>query len=315
MNFTPLPIAAAIALVAASSLADAATLRPSVVVEDSVVRLGDIFDDVGPHADRAVLNAPAPGRRLTLDARWLSEAARAYRIAWRPLSRFDRVVIERAGKIIGGSEIVDQLRPELEREGMPRHAHVELANRSFSIHLPLDAPSSLEVRNVSYEPDTGRFNALVLVGGSHDGAQRATLVGRAYRALPVAVLRRSVAPGTVIRKEDVEIVYRREDQVARDAVSDPNRLVGTTPRSRLRIGEPLRETDTQPPVLVERNAQVIIKLTHGGMMLTARGRAEEDGARGDVIRVKNLQSGKVIEASVESADIVAVDLAPRLALN
>jgi flagella basal body P-ring formation protein FlgA len=307
--------AATLALAGASVAADAATLRSNVIIEGDVIRLGDIFDDAGPYADRPVLNAPAPGRRATLTINWLMEAARVYRVEWRPLSRFDRVVIERAGKTVTGAEIVEYLRVELEREGMPKNAHVELANRSFALHLPLDTPTTVDIRNVSYETETGRFNALVSVGGEHTGAQRALLVGRAFRASPVAVLRRSIGPGEIIRKDDVEIVYRRDDQVARDVVTDAARLVGTTPRGRLRAGEPVRESETRPPLLVARNSQVIIRLAHGPMTLTAQGRAEEDGARGDVIRVKNLQSGKTIEATVQSPDVVAVTLAPRVALN
>lgn len=302
-------------LVGTSARVDAAALRSTVIVESDIVRLGDIFEDAGPYADRAVLNAPAPGRRATLNVQWLMEAARAYRVDWRPLSRFDRVVIERAGKTISAGEIIERLRPELEREGMPKNAHVEFANRALAVHLPLDTPTSVEVRNVGYEAESGRFNALISVGGDHAGAQRLVVTGRAFRAAPIAVLRRSIAPGEMIRKEDVEIVYRREDQVSRDIVSDANRLVGTTPRTRLRAGDPIRENETRPPILVARNAQVIIRLMHGPMTLTAQGRAEEDGARGDVIRVKNLQSGKVIEATVQSPDVVAVSLGPRVALN
>src|SRR5690606_27709006 len=156
-----------------------------VVVEDDVVRLGDIFEDAGQYSDRAVLNAPAPGRKLTLDARWLAEAARVYRVSWQPLSRFDRVVVERAGKTSGGSDVIEQLRPELEREGMPRNAEIEFSNRNFAIHLPLDVPTGMEVRNASYDAESGRFSALLQIGGDHPDAQRAMVTGRAYRAAPV----------------------------------------------------------------------------------------------------------------------------------
>lgn len=312
---SPLRLLATVAVALTCATADAASLRSTVIVEGDVVRLGDIFDDAGPYADRAVLNAPAPGRRLTLDAHWLSEAARAYKIAWRPLSRFDRAIVERAGKTITATDILEQLRPELERDGMPRNSHLELANRSFTLHVPLDMPTSIEVRNATFEADSGRFQALVVAGGDHAAAQRLMIAGRAYRAAPVAVLRRTISTGEIIRKEDVEIVYRREDQIGRDVISDASRLIGMTPRSRLRAGDPIRENDAKAPVVVARNSQVIIRLAHGAMTLTAQGRAEEDGARGDVIRVKNLQSGKIIEATVQSPDVVAVNLGPRVAVN
>ncbi len=309
-TFLAVPLTAV--LIAGS--ASAAALRSSIIVEGDVVRLGDIFEDAGAHADRAVLNAPAPGRRVTLDVNWLAEAARVYKVSWRPMSRFDRAVVERAGKIISTADILARLRPELVAEGMAKNSHVELANRNFEISIALDTPATIDVRNVSYEAANGRFNALLVIGGESSG-QRVMVSGRTFAATPLPVLRRAMSPGEVIRKDDIEIIYRREDQVSRDVVTDPARLIGTTPRSRLRVGEPLRENDTRMPVLVTRASNVIIRLTHGAMTLSAQGKAEEEGARGDVIRVRNLQSNKMIEATVVGPDTVAVNIGPRVAVN
>mgnify|MGYP003344921732 CR=1 FL=1 len=302
------------ALVLAGAAADAAALRTTVIVESDAVKLGDIFDDAGFYADRTVVNAPAPGKRLTLDVNFLAEAARLYRVDWRPTSRFDRVVVERAGKTIGAQEIIQRLRGDLAAEGMPKNAQIELANRNFELNIPLHMSTDMDVRNVNYDAASGRFNALVLVGGGSN-PQRIMLTGRTFTTSPVPVLRRAMSPGEIIRKDDLEIVYRREDQVARDAVTDPLRLIGTTPRSRLRSGEPLRESETRTPLMVSRNAQVLIRLVHGPMTLTAQGKAEDEGARGDVIRVRNLQSNKTIEATITGPDTVAVNLGPRMTVN
>lgn len=307
-TFVAVPLAVLIA-----GSASAASLRNTIIVESDVVRLGDIFEDAGVHADRAVLNAPAPGRRVTLDINWLAEAARVYKVAWRPMSRFDRAVVERAGKTISTADILSSLRPALQAEGMPKSSHVELSNRNFEINIALDTPATVEVRNVSFEASTGRFNALIVVGGDSGSAHRAMITGRTYAATPLPVLRRAMSPGEIIRKDDIEIIYRREDQVGRDIVTDPAKLIGTSPRSRLRVGEPLRESDTRLPVLVTRSSNVIIKLSHGAMTLTAQGKAEDEGARGDVVRVRNLQSNKVIEATVVGPDTVAVNIGPRAA--
>ncbi len=309
-----LTLLATSALAISIATADASTLRYSVIVEGDSVRLGDIFDDAGVYADRIVVNAPAPGRRLTLDVNFLAEAARLYRVNWRPTSRFDRVVVERAGKTIPAAEIIQRLRGDLVAEGMPKNAQIELTNRNFEIHVPLHMSTELDVRNVSYEAASGRFNALIMVGGEQS-PQRLMLTGRTYSTAPVPVLRRAISPGEIIRKDDIEIIHRREDQVARDAVTDPQRLIGTTPRTRLRAGEPVRDSETRLPVMVARNAQVVIRLVHGPMTLTAQGRAEDEGGRGDVIRVRNLQSNKTFEATVTGPDAVAVNLGPRLAVN
>lgn len=305
----------AAAAFAAPATVDAATLRPQATVDDSLVRLGDLFDDLGIGADIAIAHAPAPGRRITFDTATLMEIARAYRISWRPQSRFDRVVVERSGRIIQKQEIVTHLADALKADGMRRDSEIEIIGRGIEIAVPVDAPASIEIRNLSYDRQSGRFTALVMAGGSGAAAQRLAVSGKVHDTAAVPVLRRAVSPGEVIRKDDVEIVRIREDRAGRDIIADPQRLIGTTPRFRLRAHEPVRDSDTRPPIVVARNSTVTIMLRTGSMTLTAQGRASEDGAKGDTIRIVNLQSKKTIEAVVSGPDQVTIYPGNHVAVN
>ncbi|HEX2114008.1 MAG TPA: flagellar basal body P-ring formation chaperone FlgA [Alphaproteobacteria bacterium] len=307
-------LALALAMGAAFPTADAATLRALTTVEDGLVRLGDLFDDLGTGADIAVAHAPAPGRRLTFDAAALMQIAQTYRISWRPQSRFDRVIVERAGRLIQKTEISARLAEALQAEGVRRDVEVELFGRNVELAVPNDASDAIDVRNLSFDRQTGRFSAIVSAG-SETAAYRLAVSGRVHHTSPVPVLRRAMGPGDVIRKDDIEIILLREDRIGRDVVTDAGKLVGMTPRQRLRVGEPIRENDTRPPVLVARNSTVTIVLQTGHLTLTAQGRAIEDGAKGDTIRVTNLQSKKTIEAVVAGPDFVTVENGLHRAVN
>jgi flagella basal body P-ring formation protein FlgA len=307
-------LAFAIAVGAALPPADAATLRALSTVEDGLVRLGDLFDDLGTGGDIAVAYAPAPGRRLTFDAAALIEIARNYRISWRPQSRFDRVIVERAGRLIPKSEIATRLIEALKAEGVRRDVDVELYGRTIELAVPNDAAAALDVRNLSFDRQTGRFSAIVAAGGD-SSAYRLAVSGRVHETSPVPVLRRAMGPGDVIRKDDIETLRLREDRIGRDVVTDASKLVGMTPRQRLRVGEPIRDNDTRPPVLVSRNSTVTIVLQTGSLTLTAQGRAIEDGAKGETIRVTNMQSKKTIEAIVAGPDFVTVQNGLHKAVN
>jgi flagella basal body P-ring formation protein FlgA len=313
MTFLRILCFACAALIAAA--ADAATLRPQVVVEGETVRLSDIFDDAGARANATVIPAPPPGRRAVYDVQWLAEVARIFQVAWRPTSRFDRIVIERAGRTVPARELVARIAPALRERGMSERSEIELQGRAQDISLPLDAPDAVEVRQLDYDQTAGRFTAVLIVGAGHRAALRVIASGRIHPTVDVPVLRRVIGPGEVIRPADLEWASVREDRLRRDVVTDPNRLLGTTPRNRLRAGEPVREGETRPPVLVARNAQVAIVLEHGPMRLTVLGRALEDGARGETIRVINQQSRATVEAVVTGADTVTVQIAPRLLAN
>ncbi len=295
--------------------ADAANLRSQVVVEGDVVRLGDLFENPGPRAQVAVANAPAPGRRIVFEVQWLAEVARYYQVAWRPQNRFERVTVERPGRVITPSELVGHLRPALQARGMRQDGLIELAARSQDIAISLEAPDTVEVRQLDYDVNVGRFTAVIIVGAGHSSQQRAVLTGRVFPTVALPVLRRAFNVGEMIRAEDIDWANVREDSVRSDVVTDPAQLVGTNPRVRLRAGEPIRQGDTRLPVLVARNATVSIVLETGAMRITVLGRALDEGARGQSVRVTNLQSRQTIEAIVVGPDMVSVPFAGRVAFN
>jgi flagella basal body P-ring formation protein FlgA len=302
----------AAAVVAAASPAPAQSLRSELgPIEGEFVRLSDLFDGVAN--DRAVLRAPAPGRRVSIEVTQLIDIARANNLAWRPQTRFDRVLIERVGRTLDQNDILPVLRKALVLEGVRASDEIDLGSRIVTISLPLDAPTDIEVRHVQVDRAQGRFTATVVAGGAHQGAQRLTLHGRVFATARLPVLRRSINAGETVRANDVEFAHVREDAGRRDVISDPQRLVGQTARVRLREREPVRESDVRAPTLVTRGAGVTIVLQTGNLQLSAQGRATEDGARGDAIRVVNLQSNRTVEAVVVGPDTVAVQLARPLA--
>ena len=302
----------AAAIVAAATPAPAQSLRTDVVmVESDLVKLSDLFE--GVTNDRPVLRAPAPGRRASVEIQQLMEIARANGVAWRPQTRFDRVLVERMGKTLDQNDILPALRRALETEGVRASDEIDLGSRSVSISLPLDAPADLDVRQIQYDRNTGRFMATLHAGGNHPGAQRATIQGRVFATARLPVLRRTIAAGETIRANDIEMAQVREDAARRDLISNPDKLVGLTARQRLREREPVREIDVRPATLVARNGNVTIVLQFGNMSLTAQGRAVEDGAKGDTIRVLNTTSNRQVEGIVVAPDTVSVSIGPRLA--
>jgi flagella basal body P-ring formation protein FlgA len=54
----------------------------------------------------------------------------------------------------------------------------------------------------------------------------------------------------------------------------------------------------QPPVVIERNQNVVIRIERAGLIVTATGKATEKGRLGECIKVKNLDSQRVILAKV-----------------
>ncbi len=281
-------------------------LKEKVVIDGSVVHLGDLFDGLGANAATPVARAPAPGTRVTVDARWLSAVARAYGVAWRPGSRLDGTVIERASIVIETQRIEAATIDALRRRGVDGRLSLVLDNPVTRIHLPTDAEPSLLVAGLNYNPETGRFTAHLVTPAEGTPHVRVTISGRAIEMIEVPVLRRRMLPGEVIREGDIVWQDARADRIARNVVRDPVNLVGKSPRRPIRAGKPVRGGDLRQPVLVAKNSLVTIRLQTARMVLTARGRAMEPGAKGDVIRVVNIKSNQIISASVMASGTVEV---------
>jgi flagella basal body P-ring formation protein FlgA len=281
-------------------------LKSMVVVDDSVVRLGDLFEGVDAGRDTAVARAPEPGRKVDVGARWLAAVAQAYGVPWRPQSRFEKTTIERASQTIEPAQIEAKVADALRERGAPARISLLLDNPAVRMSLPTGIDPTPRVMGVSFDPSTGRFSAQIVAPAKGTPAAQVAVTGRAVEMVDVPVLSRRVVPGEVIRRKDVEWTSMRADRISRNTVAVADRVVGMSPRRPIRPGDAILSGDLQAPIIVPKNSLVTIRLESPRMVLTAQGRALEDGATGDVIRVINSKTNKVIKAAVAEAGEVRV---------
>ncbi len=284
--------------------------RASAVVDAATVRLGDLFEGLGPElAERPVTTAPAPGRRASFDAPALARLAAAHGIAWRPTGGADRVEVVRASHEIGAAEIADALKLAAMDAGAPDTIDVSLDNRSLTLHLPADAERSFAFENVRWDAARNRLQADLVAPapGAGPAILRQAVGARAVDVLEVPVLTRRIAPGEIIVDADIAWMTVARDRLGADAVTDLAALVGHTPRRAVAPNQPVRTRDIRTPVVVAKGGFVTIALKTSSMALTAQGRALEDGGLGEVIRVVNTASGRMVEATVAGNGLVTVE--------
>ncbi len=290
--------------------------RASVVVDDDLIRLSDLFDGAGEKAEAAVAHAPEPGRRATFDARWLYRIARAHGLDWLPRSRSVRTVVQRASVVVAPADLEDRILLALADSGVPvGNRRVDFGGEAPQVHLPADPAAMLAVESVAYDPRRGQFAAVLLT--SLDGIEdrRLQVTGRLQDMTAVPVVVRRLGAGEVIGQDDVELRTLQTRLLPGDAVLDAADLIGRTPRHLLRPGVPIRQTEVRRPVIVARGDFVTVVLATPQMLLTARGRALDDGGRDDVIRIRNLGSRGIIEARVTGPGQATVGIDPAFPLE
>jgi len=305
-----LPALPAAAASPAAAVEDLVVLRAAAVVEDDVVRLGDLFDGIADPALAAtpVARAPEPGVAVEIGARWLYAVAKAHDLPWQPRSRYERVSLQRASQDVSTDEIEAALRLALADQGIDGNVQLALDDPDMRLRLPSNTGGGLRITRLTVDPGNGRFLAQAVAPAAGEVKARLSITGRAVALTEVPVLKNGARPGEVIRERDIEWMSVQASRLTRTTVTDPGSLVGMTPRRPIRAQEVVRSTDLQAPVMVAKNSLVTIRLQTDRMQLTVQGRALEDGAEGDVVRVMNTKSNNVVSAVV--IDSGAVEVVP-----
>ncbi|MEQ8664753.1 MAG: flagellar basal body P-ring formation chaperone FlgA [Rhodospirillales bacterium] len=290
-------------------------LRPSAIVDGELILLGDLFENTGDLATEPVAYAPDPGRQATYGAQWLYQIARHFRLDWRPMSTRDVTVIERASQVVTREEIEQELLVAIGDQSTGGDLSVQLSNRTLELHLPVTSRGGIEVADLDYDVVSGRMTAIIVAPAGDPLAQRIRVSGVVLQVMEIPVMTRHVARGELISERDIE--WRRVDanKVPRDAVTSLDELVGMAPRRGLRVGSAVRLSEIEAPELVARHSLVTISIEYPMMRLTAQGKALDAGALGEVIRVQNTRSKKLVEATVTGPGQALVQASTLVAMN
>jgi flagella basal body P-ring formation protein FlgA len=291
----------------ATAPAPTVALKPQVTVDDDLVLLGDLFHGEIAKADVPIARAPEPGQQIELQAQWLWSVAKAYGVAWRPRSVLETVTLSRESYLFDAAAAERLLLDDFAERGLDRQRlSVELDNPRFAQHLPTGAAGRLQIARLDHDPRSGRFSASLRASLDDGRLVDVDLTGRMTEMLQVPVLARRVAQGDVISERDIEMMPLQADRIAGNVVTDARTLIGASPRRGLRPGQPVRTSEIGDPVLVKKNQMVLLRVQTASMQLTAQGRAMQEGARGETVRVLNVKSNAVVTGTVAESGLVMV---------
>lgn len=297
-----------LALWVAAAHAQEANLRTAVIVEGDYVTLGDLFDNAGVNAAKKVAYAPAPGKRATFDAKWLYKVSQAYKLNWRPFNLATHAVVERSSQVIQRDEIHDALLRALRARGAGEDIEVELTSNNSSFYVAADKAASVGVDNLNYDPGTGRFVATVAVPANDPAASRTRVTGRIHKLVSIPVLTEGKRRGEVIHASDIQWRDVRASEVRNHVVTDDDELIGMAAKREIKPASAVDVSQIRRPLLVTKGDLVTIEMQNGGMSLSTQGKALDEGSMGDVIKVTNIRSNKIVEARVNGANKVEVSV-------
>lgn len=128
--------------------------------------------------------------------------------------------------------------------------------------------------------------------------------------LPILVAKTTLERGKQLAASDVEVKKRNIAGLRDGFISNPDEALGYTLKKRVRELQPIAPSHLDQPVLVERGQQVLMIAEQDGVQAKMMGEALKKGRKGDMIKVRNLQSQRVVTARVDDIGVVRMLVAP-----
>lgn len=282
-----------------------------VEVHRDKVFLGDLLSGTPPHtvpdqvANVFVIRSPQPGESRTLNRIYLASILESAGLE--NVSVPDQVRITRPGMTIdsslGQAVVLEYIRnnatwppSQYQVRVLRAHSPVVVSEGEVTARVMEPHRSALAGRH-TYQVEYLQRGRKVAQGAF---SVEVNVQARVYRA--AHMIRR----GVVLARTDLVPVEVDLAELHGRAATEIDQLVGSRAKRTLREGEILTEGCVEPTPVISRGDAVVMIAKRGCVVVRAFGIAQEQGAVGDVIKIKNIQSRKIVHGRVMDANTVQV---------
>ena len=282
-------------------------LPGEVAVESDAPNLGQVAIIRGDESlaakagEIALGRIPAPGQKIVIDRSTLLSrlACNGINVSEVKLTGAEKITIRQQHQIIKSEEFVQKALDFLRQSS---------SETSICQWNPLRVPEDLILSGISKDV---RLSPCLLSSGTRSQAKVQVAVFSEDREMGmrevtfrlkyncrVAVARVDIPQGGVIGPENVKV-----EETVSDAPESASQTVpyGYVAKRRIPADTVISANmvaSVTPQVLLERNQNVVIKISRFGLLVTAIGKAMQEGRVGEYIKVQNSDSQRIIMAKV-----------------
>ena len=292
-------------------------LLPEVEVEGAQIRLDQIANiNGGSTALRQKLmtisagNAPPPGstRRIGVDYIHLRLKQNQFDPAQYRISGADKVTVRRGCVNIGEKKLRSLATDFMKSHKFWDQTTVVIKN----IHVPrmVKLPKGAITYRIS-APDHLRPSGTIplylhfFIDGVEYKKEKITV--RVELIKEVVVAKRPIGRYKPIGLEDVQVRPMNIANLSSNVVTDVDGVLGQRAKRHIYPKTVLRSDMIEFPPIIKRGDLVLIVAQKKGLRITAMGEAKKNGRRGEMIKVVNLDSKKILFAKVVDGDTVKIE--------
>ncbi len=290
------------------------TFRANAQVSAEQITLGDIAS-LSPENDLArtlatltVGRAPLPGQSKELRAtdviRRLVHDERFRDVYWQGS---DKITVARDGIVIDRQRI-EQILVSYLQQNLDKLPRAQIRLTSLRVPETFTLPrGELQYEVVPSRPEilgSSSFSIIFRIDGTT--VRNCTVRGRIEALAEVATAATTLRRGQIITPDRIRMT-RQNIAALQDPFFSPRNVIGMQVKRTLHAGKAIERRYVEPPPVIRKGDLVKILASRGGLQLTATGMSRMDGRPGDVIRVQNMNSGKLIYCRVDAPGLVSVE--------
>lgn len=115
----------------------------------------------------------------------------------------------------------------------------------------------------------------------------------------IVTLTTSLGRGDIVSAGDLQVAQIRKRGFPDPFLTKVEDAIGFSAKRALATGTELKHNMLATPLAIKRGEQTLITASGSGLKVQMNGKALQDGSAGDLIRVKNLSSDRVIQGEVQ----------------
>lgn len=180
---------------------------------------------------------------------------------------------------------------------------------TFNIYIPsavstsaICASAPQITSSTSLEMALSRMNFVVTCPGS--AGWKYNVAVRPDVSVPVVMPKSLIARDTVITADDLQLKKFNISNQREGLMTNMDEAIGLTSKRALQPGKPITRSELVQPVLVKRDQPVMIVSHTAGITASMPGVALKNGRKGDVIKIRNSSSQRIISGIVDDTGVV-----------
>jgi len=283
-------------------------LPREVAIKDSTIKLGQVSiirgeaSLVAKAGEIALGQISMPGQKIIIDRpivlnRLTCNGIPASQVE---LSGAEKITIKRQEQVIKGSEFIE-LASEFLKENLPAGSICQLD----PLQIPKDFTIPKQGKDVKFVPHLAKSSsanlAKVQIVALQDGKQIevSEVMFRLKYNCRQAVTLVDIPAGATISPENIKIENTVSNYPEPDQWMPP---YGLTAKRRLpanNVLQPYMLSQAKSEIIIKRNQNIMIRIESSGLLVTATGKAIQDGRAGEYVKVRNIDSQRIILARVD----------------